>query len=237
MFAQLLLESRLASCLCCLIICPSFPDTFLPYGQVGVGIPEGLECAIHVTRRFLSLHGADDSLVLLKVNMKNAFNECSRPAFFARVCEDFPEISAWVKWCYSQPVELHFGRKRMVASSGVQQGDPLGPLLFSLVLLQFTDAVKLHDLVQLNMWYLDHGTFVGKRSSMQTLLSHFISPGPEFGLHLNLSKCRLFWPSGDSFSRIVRAEYAYWAQTSIPLTAYFISLIPRKNDEGKSTEM
>ena len=29
----------------------------------------------------------------------------------------------------------------MVASSGVQQGDPLGPLLFSLVLLQFIDAV------------------------------------------------------------------------------------------------
>ena len=31
------------------------------------------------------------------------------------------------------------------------------------------------------------------------LLSHFISRGPEFGLHLNLSKCELFWPSGDSF--------------------------------------
>ena len=44
----------------------------------------------------------------------------------------------------------------MVASSGVQQGYPLGPplgaLLFSLVLLQFIDAVKLHDLVQLNIW-------------------------------------------------------------------------------------
>jgi len=33
--------------------------------------------------------------------MKNAFNECDRSAFFIRVSEDFPEISAWVKWCYS----------------------------------------------------------------------------------------------------------------------------------------
>ena len=64
---------RLASHLCCLIIHPSLPDTFLPYRQVGVGIPGGLECAIRVTHRFLSLHGADDSLVLLKVDMKNAF--------------------------------------------------------------------------------------------------------------------------------------------------------------------
>ena len=30
-------------------------------------------------------------------------------------------------------------------------------------------------------------------------LSHFISRGPEVGLDLNLSNCKLFWPSGDSF--------------------------------------
>jgi len=72
----------------------------LPYGQVGVGIPGGLECAIHTTRHFLSVHGADDSLALLKADMKNAFNECSGYAFFAHVSDDFPEISAWMKWCY-----------------------------------------------------------------------------------------------------------------------------------------
>ena len=41
--------------------------------------------------------------------------------------------SRWVrpvKWCYSQPAELRFGSRRIMASSGVQQGDPLGPLLF-----------------------------------------------------------------------------------------------------------
>ena len=62
------------------------------------------------------------SLALLKIDMKNAFNECSRTAFFERVAEDFPEISAWVKWCYSHPAELRFGSRRIMASSGVQQG-------------------------------------------------------------------------------------------------------------------
>ena len=129
--------------------------------------------------------------------MKNTFNECSRTAFFERVAEDFPEISAWVKWCYSQPAELRFGSSRIMASSGVQQGDPLGPLLFSLVLLQFIDFVKLHDLVKLHLWYLDDGTFIGSKSSLLKLLDSFSIHGPRFGLHLNLSKCELFWPSGD----------------------------------------
>ena len=65
-------------------------------------------------------------------------------AFFTRIADDFPEISPWVKWCYSQPAELRFGSLR---THLVQQGDPLGSLLFSLVLMQFIDFVKLHDLV------------------------------------------------------------------------------------------
>ena len=156
----------LANRLCCLAVRPSLPSVFIPYGQVGVGIPGGLETAIHVTRHYIYQHASDSSLALLKIDMKNAFNECSRTAFFERVAEDFPEISAWVKWCYSQPAELHFGSRRIMASSGVQQGDPLGPLLFSLVLLQFIDFVKLHDLAKLHLWYT---VFIGSKSSLLKL--------------------------------------------------------------------
>ena len=42
---------------------------------------------------------------------------------------------------------------------------------------------------------------MGTRSSLLSLLSLFAFHGPDFGLHLNLSKCELFWSSGDpSFS-------------------------------------
>jgi len=45
---------HLASRLCCFAIRPSVPGVFLPYGQVGVGIPVELEAAIHVTRHYIS---------------------------------------------------------------------------------------------------------------------------------------------------------------------------------------
>jgi len=138
-------------------------------------------------------------MALLKIDMKNAFNECSHTAFFERVVEDFPKISAWIMWCYSQPAELRFGSRPILASTGAQQGNPLGPLLFSLVLLQFIDFVKLHELFKLHLWYLDDGTFIGSKSSLLKLLDSFSVHGPQFGLHLNLSKCELFWPTGDSF--------------------------------------
>ena len=44
---------RLASKLCCSAVRPSLPDTFLPYGQVGVGIKGRLEAAVYGVRKFL----------------------------------------------------------------------------------------------------------------------------------------------------------------------------------------
>ena len=81
----------------------------------------------------------------------------------------------------------------------MQQSDPLGSLLFSLVLMQFIGFVRLHNLVSLHFWYLDNGNFISSKSSLLKLLDSFSVYGLQFCLHLNLSKCELFWPSGDSF--------------------------------------
>ena len=68
--------------------------------------------------------------------------------------------------------------------------------------MQFIDFVKLNDLVEFHLWYLDDGTFIGSPSSLLQLLNLYASHGPQFGLHLNLSKCELFWPSGDPFPEV-----------------------------------
>ena len=156
----------------------------------------GLEAAIHSVHLFVAHHCDDPDLALLKVDMKNALmNAAELPSLLKCMSECFPGISAWTHWCYAQPTELRFGDQHILASAGVQQEDPLGPLLFSLVLLNLQD---LHSSVCISLWYLDDGTFIGPRSSLTTLLTLFSQDGPAFGLHLNLAKCEIFWPSRDS---------------------------------------
>ena len=182
-----------------LVVRSRLPEVFLPFGQVGVGISGGLEAAIYSVCLFWpTMHCDDPDLALQKVNMKNAFSQCNRASFLAEVPGCFPGISAWTHWCYAQPAKLRFGDQRILASAIVQQEDPLDLLLFSLVLLGFICSAGLHSNICLPLWYLDDGTFIGPQSSLTALLTLFSQDGPVFGVHLNLAKYEIFWPSGDS---------------------------------------
>ena len=46
---------RLSSRLCCQFACPFLSDFFLPYGQVGVGIPGGLETILFPNLAMMNL--------------------------------------------------------------------------------------------------------------------------------------------------------------------------------------
>ena len=103
-----------------------------------------------------------------------------------------------MKWCYQYLANLQLGPLAFQCSKGVQQGDPLGLLLFSLVLLDFMDSIDILSAVSFQLWYLDDGTFAGTRSAVAELLELFQECGPCFGLTLKLKKCEVFCPSGDS---------------------------------------
>ena len=66
----------------------------------------------------------------------------SRDAVLQECAKHFLDLLPWVPWCYcSHPFLWHI-MGQLTSQSGVQQGDPLGPFLFSLVLHKVAGAIK-----------------------------------------------------------------------------------------------
>ena len=135
--------------------------------------------------------------MLRKIDMANAINNCGRHSFLNQLQKELLELYSWVLWCYHTIGELRFENCRLTSSAGVQQGDPLGPLLFSLVVMELMDELGPTPGIALQLWYLDDGIFIGICPEVASLLRKLQSAGTSFGLQLNAAKCKVFWPSGD----------------------------------------
>ena len=78
---------------------------------------------------------------------------------------------------------------------GVQQGDPLGPLLFSFVLNILVKSISKDNTcssILFHAWYIDDGVLAGPRQSLCQALNLLQVHGPALGLYVNLSKCEVF---------------------------------------------
>ena len=107
----------------------------------------------------------------------------------------FPELLLWSTWCYGQYPILWHTVGSITSESGVQQGDPLGPLLFCLVLHQVVCATATDSecaSLLFHRWYIDDGVVAGPITAVLRALSIIKDLGPPLGLHINLSKCELF---------------------------------------------
>ena len=103
--------------------------------------------------------------------------QCDRATYLNQIATHFPQLLAWVEWCCTIPAKLFFGQHRILSTSGVQQGDPLGPLLFSLTLLHFMGSLGLQYSILLHLWYmyLDDGLFIGTPHDIHSFISE--NPG------------------------------------------------------------
>ena len=136
---------------------------------------------------------------MLKVDLENAFNSVDREVVLQAVRNFFPEVEAWFRFCYGAPAKLFcegdvlpFG-----SAQGVQQGDPLGPLLFALGLLQFCRVLKESlSKDSLAVWYLDDGTVVGELGDVASAWRLILEEVGKLGLNVNKKKCELFLPQG-----------------------------------------
>jgi hypothetical protein len=111
-------------------------------GQLGVGSKGGMEASILAAQHLLHENGSDENMGLLKVDFSNAFNSVSRDVMLSECRKSAVELYPFVKWCYSTPSTLWINDQVIDSQEGVQQGDPLGPFLFCLVLRIMTRRIS-----------------------------------------------------------------------------------------------
>ena len=99
----------------------------------------------------------EDKLVL-KVDYKNAFNSIRRDVIMSKVKEEVPALYKMVWQTYSTASYLYFNEEVILSQEGVQEGDPLGPFLFSLGVRELMNSCSSES----NIGYLDDATLADK---------------------------------------------------------------------------
>eukprot|EP00731_Ephydatia_muelleri_P034186 Em0050g4a len=142
---------RLASkCLCRLSKAKA--AEFFEGHQVGVACPGGSELIVHGLRDCIESHWNDEDFVVLKIDFQNAFNMVSRQGLLDECLLHFPELMPWASWCYGQHPKLFYSMGTLSSETGVQQGDPLGPLFFCLVLQKLVGTIATDEVSISRNW-------------------------------------------------------------------------------------
>ena len=108
-------------------------------------------------------HVGHPDKVILRLDFRNAFNLVDRAAMLRAVRQDLPGLTCWTDWCYSHHSRLLYAGETIASTCGVQQGDPLGPLLFSLALQPALVAARGH--CDVCFAYLDDVVMAGMQAN------------------------------------------------------------------------
>ena len=172
---------RLAAKIACRREMQLLSDELRPV-QLGVGVPGGCEAAVHAVRCFSS--NTNSKNIIVKLDIKNAFNSIRRDHLLETCLKRTPSLFPLACLSYSSSTDLFIPDTSILSASGVQQGDPLGPMLFALAI---DDAARSLQ-SPLNIWYLDDATLGGSPEVVAVDLEKISSTLRNLGLEINSNK-------------------------------------------------
>jgi hypothetical protein len=154
----------------------------------------GAEGILHALNRSIREDQPPDTIMAL-LDFKNAFNMIDRQRFLSEVRSRYPQIFAWVQYSYGTSATLFTGEDVIYAQRGVQQGDPLGPLLFALAIHPL--LIRLKSKCDLAVAYLDDITLKGSSEQVRDAIELVEIEGPSYGVYLSPAKTVIWWPGND----------------------------------------
>ena len=165
--------------------------------QLGYSSKGGSEAAAHAARHYLMSN--TQNKVFLKLDIKNAFNTINRDVILQKVKEETPSLYNLIWQAYSKPSHLFYRNHILSSETGLQQGDPSGPALFSLGINDIIKKLKS----EINLWYLDDSNMAGSPQVVLEDLRLLVTELNKIGLSINTSKCELMCLNlADSISAI-----------------------------------
>ncbi|KAL0207312.1 hypothetical protein P9112_011940 [Eukaryota sp. TZLM1-RC] len=101
-------------------------EFFSPF-QFGIKTIDGASSAALLSDVFFN---SSDSNYIFNLDFKNAFNSVSRSSIFPLLRKHFPEVEPFFYSLYGNSSTLVYENFDLLSSSGVKEGDPLGPFSF-----------------------------------------------------------------------------------------------------------
>ena len=189
-----------------------------PY-QFGVKTNLGVEPIIHYFKEFRK-EGS-----IISIDQANAFNACTRRSLYASVKKYSPHLLAPFMWAYGEHGFLVTGDGYRVRSeSGVRQGDPIGPLLFSLHYRSILE--KLYSRInQMNLStklpvsaYLDD-TYIhvdgGRENEAMEMITQVFNEAADTGALLKEEKTVILKPNDPGAIKILGMQIGNGAEVAI----------------------
>ena len=176
----------------CIIRKYFYRSSLHPY-QLGVGSKGGVEPIVYAMETFIEAEPAKYSHVI-SLDFSNAFNTLNRSTLASSVHKHLRAMYRPCKWAYGEPTPLVVSDgstiTNIVSSQGVRQGDPLGPLLFSLgvkdVLEGLQEVLGSDSLV---LAYLDDVFVFTQGDILDDIEEYFTAQ--DINISLNRSKCKV----------------------------------------------